>query len=379
MVFLTKLKELVSLGSLNILSSVIFGFFWLYLASIMTKEEYGELGFLMSIANVGIAISLLGFRSMVVVYESKNENVFPASFIIVLISANITALFTFVLTQNVFVSILIVGMVLFEIILGGLNGKQRYGDFSKHRIFRALIAVGIALLLYSFLGLNGILLAYLLSTFLILKELNSLIKNKKIDFSSLKSKKTFIAHSFARRMTDVFVKWGDKLLIGTFFGFSMLASYHLAVQFLFLLMVIPQSLAIYLIPKEAKGEHNSKIKIFSLGISGIVAIISFVIIPFGISSFLPKYEESIIAMQILSLGIIPLTITNIQESELFGKENSRVVFLGSILQAGLYLVLIIFLGQIYGLVGFAIGFVLAVIIRGIFNFLLRNTNPRFSE
>ena len=69
MVFKNKLKVLLSLGTINISSSIIFGIFWLYLASIMTKEEYGELGFFISIANVGAAISLFGVRTMVVVYE----------------------------------------------------------------------------------------------------------------------------------------------------------------------------------------------------------------------------------------------------------------------------------------------------------------------
>ena len=175
MVFKNKLKDLLSLGTINISSSIIFGIFWLYLASIMTKEEYGELGFFISIANVGAAVSLFGFRTMVVVYESKNENVFPASFIFVLISANITALVTFVLIQNVYVSILIVGMVIFQIILSGLNSKQRYTDFAKHKIIRAIITVGVALVLFQIFGIYGILLGYFLSTLFILKDLNFLI------------------------------------------------------------------------------------------------------------------------------------------------------------------------------------------------------------
>src|SRR3989304_1937725 len=117
MTFKNKLKELLSLGAVNISASIILSFFWVYLASILQKTEYGELGFLFSIANVAVTISLMGLRALVIVYESKNENVFPPSFLLVLITATITSAVTFVLTQNVLVSVLIIGMVIFEIIL----------------------------------------------------------------------------------------------------------------------------------------------------------------------------------------------------------------------------------------------------------------------
>jgi len=371
MAFKNKLKDLLSLGFINLASAVILGIFWLFLASIMTKEEYGELGFLMAIANVGATISLFGIRTMVVVYESKNEIVFPSSFIVVLISANITALVTFVLIQNVFVSILIVGMVIFQILLSGLNSKQRFSDFSKHKIIRAVITVGIALVLFQYFGLNGIFLAYFLSTLFILKELNSLIKNKKIKFSLLIPKIPFMLHMFAVRLTTVFVRWGDKILIGSLLGFSALANYFVAVQYLFLLITIPLSLSIYLMPQESQGKKNKKIKIFSIIISCLVAIISIIIIPYGINYFLPKYEESIFLMQILSVGIIPLTISSIQGTEFIGKENSRVVLIASLLQAGVYIGSIILLSQELGIVGLAIGFVLAISIRVIFNFIIK--------
>lgn len=368
--FKNNLKDLLSLGAVNISASIIFSFFWLYLGSILQKTEYGELGFLVSIANVGAAISLMGLRTLVVVYESKNENVFPSSFLLVLISANITAAVTFVLTQNVVVSILIVGIVIFEIILSGLNSHQRYKDFSKHKVIRTVITVIFALIAYQYFGISGILLGYFISTLLILKDLNSLIKNKRIEFSLLKPKIPFILHAFSMRLNEVFIRWGDKLLIGSLFGFSDLAEYYLAVQYLLLLITVPQSLSIYLIPQESRGKKNKAIKIFSLIISCLIAIVSIFTIQYVINAFLPQYVESIILMQILSFAIIPLTIISIQESEFFGKENSRVVLFGSVLQSGLYLLTIILFGQAFGLIGLSIGFVLAVILRVVFNLLI---------
>ena len=371
MTFNNKLKDLLSIGAVNVGSTLIFSLFWLYLASILSKPEYGEIGFLVSIANVGMGISMMGFNTVIVVYESKKGNVFPPSFLIVLISANITAAITFVLTQNVLVSILIVGVVIFNIILSGLNSHQRYTDFSKHKVIRAVITVIISIIAYHYFGINGILFGYFISTLFILTELNSLMKNRKIEFSFLKTKIPLMLHAYAVRLTDVFIRWGDKLVIGSLFGFSVLGSYYFAVQYLLVLLAIPQSISIYLVPQESRGEKNKKIKIFSIVLSCLIAIVSIIAIPYGINTFLPKYEDSIIAMQILSIGIIPFTISTIQESEFFGKENSRVVLYGNSIQTGFYIVSIILLGQLFGLVGFAIGFVFAVILRVIFNVLIR--------
>ena len=371
MTFKNKLKELLSLGAVNISASIILSFFWVYLASILQKTEYGELGFLFSIANVAVTISLMGLRALVVVYESKNENVFPSSFLLVLITATITSAVTFVLTQNVLVSVLIIGMVIFEIILSGLNGHQRYKDFSKHKVIRTVITVIIALIGYQYFGINGILLGYFVSTLLILKDLTSLIKNKRIEFSLLKSKIPFILHAFSRRLNDVFIRWGDKLLIGSLFGFSDLANYYFAVQFLWLLITVPQSLSIYLIPQESKGEKNKKIKIISFIISSLIAIVCIFTIQYPINTFFPQYEESIILMQILSLAIIPLTIISIQESEFFGKENSKAILFGSLVHSGFYLFSIVVFGQVIGLIGLSIGFVLACLLRVCFNILIR--------
>ena len=372
MTFKNKLKDLLSIGTLNISTAIIFALFWLYLASVLSKTEYGELGFLFSIANVGAEISLLGFRSVIVVYESKNEKVFSASFFVVLISANITAVITFLLTGNFLVSFLIVGMVLFQIILSGLNSHQRYADFSRHKILRAVITVIFSIISYEYFGINGILLGYFISTLFIIKDLNSLLKNKKIEFSLLKPKISFMLHAYSMRLSEIFISWGDKLLIGSLFGFSVLGIYYFAVQYLFLLIAIPQSMSIYLIPQESRGTKNKTIKIFSVAISCLIAIVSvMMIIPYGINAFLPEYEESIIPMQILSFGIIPLSITSIKESEFFGKENSRVVLLGSILQSVFYLIFLILLGNEFGLIGISISYLVSVILRAIFYIFIK--------
>ena len=139
-------------------------------------------------------------------------------------------------------------------------------------------------------------------------------------------------------------------------------------QFLFLLDTIPRTFATYFTPKEAAGEKNKKIKVFSILIAILITIISVIAVPYGVMEFLPKYEESIVPMQILSLALIPLSISGIQQAEFFGQEKSRPVLLGGIMEASLYITSIVVLGQLYGLIGMATSFLIAVWIRVSFNF-----------
>ena len=156
MVFNRKLKDLFTLSSSNITAALILSLFWLFIASIIEKSEYGELGFLMSVANVGAAFALLGLRSTIVVYESKQENIFPASFVLVLITASFAAAISFVFTQNLMVSFLIYGMAIFRIILSGINSQLRFKDFAIHTLLRAISALVLAIILFHIIGIDGI-------------------------------------------------------------------------------------------------------------------------------------------------------------------------------------------------------------------------------
>lgn len=370
--FTKNIKDVIFLSTSNFISSLALGLFLLYLASLMDKTQYGELGLLMSIANVGAVVSLFGLRTMITVYEPKKENVIPAAFVFVLISSAISAVIVYIITYNVALSLLLFGLSLFMLILSGFNSQKRYSDFSKHRLVRPIITIALALILYEFYGINGILLGYFVGTLFILKDLHSLLKNRTVDFSVLKPKIKFMSYLFTKRLSDVFIQWGDRIVIGALFGFTILGSYHFAAQYLFLLGSLSRSMFVYLLPHEAEGKKNKKIKFLAIIVAVMLGIISIIIIPFAINAILPKYQESIIPMQILSIAIVPLTITAIQDSEFLGKEKSRVILVGSFIQSGLYMGLLVALGQEFGLAGMASGFLVAVVSRTIYNFVVKS-------
>lgn len=366
-----EIKNLLTIGTSQFISQIIYGLFWLYFALILSKSDYGELGFLMSIANVAVVVSVLGLTSTVLVYEAKKENIFPASFILVLIATGVTAIATFLLYENFAVSVLVMGQSVFALAIHGINSKKRYTALSWYRILRAVASIIISLILYQYIGITGILLGYFIATLFIVKEISSLIGGRKIEFSLLKPKIKFTFYSFLTRLSSVFFFWGDKAIIGVLYGFSFLASYQVAGQYLLLLEGIPRTIIQYLVPLESEGKKNKKIKFFVILVSIIIVLISVTVTPIAISTFLHQYEDAILPIQILSLSLIPLTISAIQISEFMGKENSRVVLIGGILQSGLYLILIVLLGNPFGLVGISIGLLVSTIIRTIYNFVTK--------
>jgi len=366
-----KLTVFLTFGSSRFIAASIYAVFWLFLASLIPKTEYGEIGFIMSIVNVAAAISILGLESTVMVFEPKKENVFPASFVVVLISSSIAGIIVYFLTQNVFPSILIVGLNVFIIVLAGLNSEKRYDLYSFHFISRAIIAVVASILLYHLFGINGILFGYFISSLLIIRELFRLIKKNKINFSVLKSKLKFTTEMMITRSSRVGFNWGDKVLIGILFGFSVVGGYYFAFQYFLLMSTFSSAVGIYLIPLESEGKRNKKLKIISIGIASLIVVISIVLVPYGVNMILPEYQESILPMQIMSAAIIPLSISFVQEAEFLGRAKSRIVLFGTVIQSGLYLLLIIFLGGLYGLTGMAIGLLIAFIVRNVFNLIAK--------
>jgi len=371
---LKKFKELFAFAGVSFCASVLFGLFWIYIASFMTPEKYGNIGFLMSIATVGATIGLLGLNQTIIVYQSKGENIFPTTFIIILFSSLITSIVVFVLTQNLFVSLLLFGLALFLIMVAGLNSQERYRDFSKYRLIRAIFSVGLSILLYAIMGINGILLGYFIASLFVLKELYPFLKNGNINFKFLKSKLRFIIPNYGLNLSRIFINWGDKVLIGTIFGFSFLGNFHFAFQILMLFQSIPIALGTFLLPKESKGESNKKLKIYAIVFSCIFSIILIFLIPHIINNFFPKFHDAIIPSQILLISLIPFTINSVQTSEFLGKERTIILLITSLVHSGLYFIFIIIFGQEFGLIGMAYGFLIALVIRVVINFFISKTN-----
>jgi len=333
------------------------------MASIFEQSEYGLLGFLMSIANVAHAVSSLGIGKTRIVYGSKKENIYSATYTVGLVSTSITSLIIYALTQNVGLAFLSWGLMMFLLKTSELNSKGEYRALAKHRILRSSLTVVLAIGLFQILGINGVILGFALATLPTFGGLYQYAKKKNFSIAILRPKVSFMTTSWLFKLNNMLFWWGDKLIIGTVFGLSFLGTYQLAAQYLMLLDTIPRALFQYLLPQESQGHQNKKIKILSVGIACFIVLISIMFVPYLIEFFFPDYSESIFPAQIMSIAIVPITIYSIFETQFFGKEKPRIAVIGTGLQTVFYFALLLILGAEYGLIGVAIAFLISTMIR----------------
>lgn len=376
--FFSKIKDHVYLGGSKIITSVLSIFFWLYLATIIEKIEYGEISYLISIAAVATAFAGIGTQQLIVVYGAKKENVFSPAYSLTLITSLVASIVVYFLIQDFLVSILIIGMTILNLTMAELNSQKQYRTFSIYAILRRVISIIAAISMFSIFGIKGVILGFFIGTLLGIHGSIKFLKIEKPSIKTLKPKFRFMMKSYATKITGMFFLWGDKIVIGSLFGFSTLGEYQIASQYLLFLSGISSMLMVYLLPQESQGKQNIKLKKYAVLLSFALVAISILIIPFIVNSILPKYQESIIPMQIMSVAIIPIVISVTFESHFIGRERNQWVLMGSGLQTGIFFALIVVLGYQFSLVGIAIGLVISTITRCVFNVIIFKTQFKIS-
>ena len=68
-------KGLFSIGFADIVGSGISAFFWLYIASQLSPDAYGEIIYFISIAGLAQLVSLIGSSNALTVYTAKNVKI----------------------------------------------------------------------------------------------------------------------------------------------------------------------------------------------------------------------------------------------------------------------------------------------------------------
>ena len=81
--------------------------------------------------------------------------------------------------------------------------------------------------------------------------------------------------------------------------------------------------------------------------------------PVLIPILLPEYVEAIYAIQIMSVVVIPTSVTFILTSKFLGMENSRYVLISRIISLILITSCMIIFGRIFDIIGVAFAYVIA--------------------
>jgi len=354
-----RFKDLASIGIANLVSTAISAVFWLYIASLLGAENYGELGYLIAIAGVASVISLVGAGNTLTVYTAKEVKIQATFYFVAIISSIVTSILIFVLFNNIGISFYVIGYVIFGLATSEILGRKMYSDYSKYMITQRILMVVLSIGLYHIIGFSGIIVGMALAFFPYLFRIYKGFKETRIELIQIKPRFGFMVNSYLLDLSRAFSGYADKLIIAPLFGFAILGNYYLAIQLLSILGMMPSIVYQYILPRDASGLSNQYLKKVTIILSIILALIGIIFGPIVLPIFFPKFTDATDIVRIISLTVIPITVNMMYISKFLGNEKSRVVLIGS----GVYLISlitsIVIFGNSFGVIGMASSLVIA--------------------
>jgi len=373
---ISGLRGVSIIGSSDIASSIIGAIFWLYLASLLGAESYGQLSYFLSIASIASTASLLGTENAISVYIAKKIKLESTIFLIPIVAGSIASIILYFAFSDLGVTVYVLGAIIFGLASSEILAKGLFKAYSKYLLLTKILMVILSIGLYHIIGLEGVLLGIGLAFFVYLVRIYKGFRETKIDFSLIKPKAGFLVNSYALQLISAFNGSLDKLIIAPLVGFTLLGNYSLGVQFLSILHILPGIVYKYILPQDASGKPNKKLKQLTVISSIGIAILGIVLGPIVIPLFLPQYTEAIAIIQIMSISVIPSTINLMYTSKLLGNEKTKYLLIGS----GMYLIIlilgIIILGLTYGINGMAVAIIISTSAETCFYYFINKTKMK---
>jgi len=364
-----QIKSLATVGLGDILGSGITTAFWFYLAILMNPDSFGELHYFISIAAIVSYFALIGSQNTITVYVAKKIPIQTTFNFISLIGGIIGFVILYLLFQRIDIGFLVFGYIIYNLVIGQLLGKQEYKNYFKYIIIQKILTPIFGLGLFFILDIQGVIyglaISYVFFSFVIIKNFTKV----KIDFKLLYPRKGFIINNYLNALSGVLPGQADKIIIMPILGAALLGNYSLSLQIISMMMIFSAILYKYMLPQESAGYNIELIKKLLIFSSIILTIIGFFIVPMIVPTIFPKYTDAIEPIKIMSLSIIPLSISKIYTSKFLAMEKSKVIFIGSVTSTVILIPTMIAFGIWFGIPGIAASFVLATVIQASYYYL----------
>lgn len=368
--FLGKLKDLTSIGIANLSAMAISSIFWLYIASLIGEEGYGNISYLLATGHIVGNIALLGSSDTLVVFRAKDIKIQSTLFLCVIVAAVIASLVTYLFIESTAISIFILGIVVFSLILYETLGSRNYKKYSYFIVSQRILTVFLALTLYFVIGVEGIVLGYALAYLPYVFFSYRTFKDVPIDFQIVRTRLKFIITSYGKSLMTTFGSYLDKLIIFPLFGAALLGNYALGYQIFALAAILPGIVFQYVLPQESSGKSHAKLKRLTVVSSVIITIITFFLVPRILPFLFPDFEESVDIIQIMSLALVPSAISIMIISNLLANEKIKKVVIGHVVGLIILIGGIFVLKENFGIIGAAIAFVISNIIVAVYFYII---------
>ena len=363
---MAEIKSIASIGIADVAGMGLVAIFWFYMATELDTAEYGEIHYFLGIAGLAYAISLIGTQNTLIVSTAKKIKTVSTLSFITFIVASISATIVILIFYRFDVMLIIFGLIISELSIGYLLGKKIYKDYSKYVLTQKILMVTLGSGFYFLLGIEGILYGLALSYFHYIIIFYKIFSKSKISFSNLKPHSGFIRDNYLYSLSIGFRGHLGNLIIVPLFGFAVLGNYALSLQFIVVLMMFSNIIYKYLLGQEASNIQHEGLKKVAILVSIGISVLGITLLPLAVTSVFPKYIDSIDAIRIMSLAILPSTITILYTSKLLSMEKSKAVLIGKVISVLTMIAGIVVLGKFFDLIGIAIAFVSASTIEAIY-------------
>jgi len=361
-----SIKNFSYVGIGRIITIVFQALFYLVIAALLDPEAYGELIVILALAGTFSIVSLFGLNISMQVFRAK-ENYEVTNQITTLFIILTTAAALILLTINQIAAFLCIATSFFAMTQSHLLGSKQYKKSAIYSIIKSGTFFVIPILLYFVFDINGIVFGMAISNFL-----GSIPFFKNLSFRSLTGMKNYykvLIHNFGVHAGISLPYTIDKLLIAPLFGFLIVGIYTFNLQVFIAISVLPGILSQYLISEESSGVRHRKLSLVVVLASFVLAVIVIILAPVLVPIFYPLYAEGIESLQIMVITIIPLSIEVIFRSRLLAQTSTRIGFT-LFVRIGSMLILLVVLGEIYGLVGLSVAVLISQCANTLFLYIL---------
>ena len=363
---MAEIKSIASIGIADVAGMGLVAIFWFYMATELDTAEYGEIHYFLGIAGIAYAISLIGTQNTLIVSVAKKFKTVSTLSFLTLIVTSVSAAVVILIFYRFDVMLIIFGLIIGESAIGYLLGKKIYKNYSKYVLTQKILLVSLGAGFYFLIGLEGIIYGLALSYFHYIIIFYKIFSKSKISFSNLKPHSGFIRDNYLYSLSIGFRGHLGNLIIVPLFGFAVLGNYALSLQFIVVLMMFSNIIYKYLLGQEASNIQHEGLKKVAILVSIGISVLGITLLPLAVTSVFPKYIDSIDAIRIMSLAILPSTITILYTSKLLSMEKSKAVLIGKTIQVLTMIAGIVVLGKFFDLTGIAIAFVSATIIEALY-------------
>jgi len=359
-----ELKKFSYVAIGRIITGALLSVFYLLIATILEPSDLGQISYLMAIAGTASVISRFGFPLSVIVYHGKQKHDLSNQLnLLALISSGVASLI--LLSIDVYAALLCFALTSFLMNTSNLLGLKKYKKFVWASFVRGISIITIPILLYFLWDIPGIIIGLAIGNFLGSTEMFKSLSLKINSFRETRTVRKVLTHNFAVEASSALTRWVDKLLIVPLYGFAFAGLYQFNLQILFILMILPNSLYTFLLSEKSNGSVPSYLSYLIISVSIILVIVVIIFSPFLIDQLFPKYQEGIFSLQILIITLIPITFSAIMSADLQSKESTKVGY-PVILKIVSLLVFLIIFGELYGLPGLSISFLLSTTLETFF-------------